>query len=158
MDETIHCIIIWAVITIITGLIAVGVYIWLSRAARFENRKKEIAMGLVVCVLAVAGTMFLPVLFSKMDLRMLGKHVIGALNESENNACPMFLKPFSYFLAKKSGNIIAISFLISTSIITFTALIISRIREPKKNAVIDYDRTRLFDYDESIVENLNKKK
>ena len=75
MSDTSIKLIVWGVITLVSIVMAFICYRWLSNVARFENRKKEIALGMVVCVLAISSLMFMPVLFSRIDLHQTGREL-----------------------------------------------------------------------------------
>lgn len=181
MIDTKNSFIIWIVITVIISVLAIGAYKWLSKAPRFENRKKEIAIGFIVCVLAVSSLMFLPILFSRIDLHEFGTNLfdsiqsmfpdeVGEIAEGvgidETELKPKivpFVKSFSHFLSAIPLKyvrlvVIGVPTLISSLIIIFAVLILFKIREPKKVLENEYTRKHLFEYNEKIVSDLNKKK
>lgn len=181
MIDTKNSFIIWIVITVIISVLAIGAYKWLSKAPRFENRKKEIAIGFIVCVFAVSGLMFLPVLFSRIDLHEFGTNLFDSIqsmfpeetreiaeevgidgSEVQTKIVP-FVQPFSHFLSATPLKyvllvVIGVPALISLLIIIFVVLILFKIREPKKVLENEYIRKHLFEYNEIIVSDLNKKK
>ena len=173
MIDTNRYFLIWGIITSIIAIVSVVTYFWLSRAARFENRKKEIGCGMFVCVLAVSSLMFLPLLFSRIDLHTIGTELFDAASiqsaEFEANdagsklSIAPFVRPFAHFLAATALKyikliVIGIPALVSILIITFTIRIIFLIREPKKVVDGEYNRKHLFEYNPEIVTNLNKTK
>lgn len=171
MIDTTKYFIFWGIITFVSIILAFLVFMWLSRAPRFENRKKEIALGVSVCTLAIASFMFLPVLFSRIELHSIGSEVFSSIQEAESEATnpsenlklAPFIKPFSRFLSVFLEKyikliIIGIPSLISLLFIIFTALIFSNIREPKSQIKKEYNRKHLFEYNDEIVSNLNRKK
>lgn len=171
MIDTTNSFIAWGIITFVSAVLAFCTYMWLSNVSRFENRKKEIATGMVVCVLAVSSLMFLPVLFSRIDLHSFGEELINQIQFSQFDAedtgkkldIAPFVKPFSHFLAATPLKyvkliVIGVPALFSLIIILFVILIIFKIREPKKIIGTEYNRKHLFEYNSEIVTNLNKKK
>ncbi len=171
MIDTNRYFLIWGIITSTIVIFSILTYFWLSRAARFENRKKEIGCGMFVCVLAVSSLMFLPILFSRIDLNALGKELFDSIQIAEFDAedtgnklsIAPFLRPFAHFLAAIALKylkliVIGIPTLVSILIITFTIRIIFLIREPKKVIDDEYNRKHLFEYNSEIVTNLNKTK
>lgn len=171
MIDTTNSFIVWGIITFVFAVLAFCSYMWLSNVSRFENRKKEIATGMIVCFLAVSSLMFLPVLFSRIDLHSFGEEVFNQIQTSElvsENVSKKldiapFVKPFSQFLAATPLKyvkliVIGVPALVSVIIILFVILIIFKIREPKKIIGTEYNRKHLFEYNSEIVTNLNKKK
>ena len=86
MSDTSIKLIVWGVITLVSIVMAFICYRWLSNVARFENRKKEIALGMVVCVLAISSLMFMPVLFSRIDLHQTGRELFDQIQFAEMDA------------------------------------------------------------------------
>ena len=171
MIDTNRYLIIWGIITTTIAILSLITYLWLSNAARFENRKKEIGCGMVLCTLTVGCLMFLPLLFSRIDLNVLGVQLFDSIQfaefEAEDagnklNIAP-FVRPFAHFLAATALKyirliVIGIPALVSLLIIIFTVRIIFLIREPKKEQKKKDNRKHLFEYNSEIVTNLNKKK
>ena len=171
MIDTNQYFLIWGIITSTIAILAIVTYFWLARAARFENRKKEIGCGMILCTLSVSCLMFLPLLFSRIDLNALGKELFDAIQfaefEAENAGSKLsiapFISPFAHFLAAIALKylkliVIGIPALVSILIIIFTIRIIFLIREPKKVVDGEYNRKHLFEYNPEIVTNLNKTK
>lgn len=171
MIDTTRYFIVWGIITFIAFLLAFLGFMWLSHVSRFENRKKEIALGFFACALAISSLMFLPMLFSRIDLHSVGNEVFSSIQEVESQATESseklnlapFIKPFSHFLSAIKAKyvrpiIIGIPALISLLIVIFTILIIFNIREPKSQTKNEYNRKHLFEYNAEIVSDLNKKK
>ena len=171
MIDTKNCLIAWGIITFVFVLLAFVSYMWLSNVSRFENRKKEIALGFTLCALAVSSLMFLPLLFSRIDLQFFGQNLFEsiqaagsvALENGEKLSLVPFVKPFSHFLSATQLKyirliIIGVPVLVSLLIIIFTVIILFKIREPKKSTETEYNRKHLFEYNPQIVTELNKKK
>lgn len=171
MIDTNRYLIIWGIITTTIAILSLITYLWLSNAARFENRKKEIGCGMLLCTLAVSSFMFLPLLFSRIDLHALGTELFDSIQfaefEAEDagnklNLAP-FVRPFVHFLAATKLKylmliIIGVPALVSVLIIIFTVRIIFIIREPKLEQKNKSNRKHLFEYNPEIVTNLNKTK
>lgn len=160
---------IWGIISLLIAVLGIVVYLWLSRVARFENRKKEIALGMIVCVLAVASFMFLPILFSGIDLNALGKELFDSIQLAEFDAEDAgeklkmipFARLFAHFLAAMQYAkviIIGAAAFFSLLIFIFVGLIIHEIREPKIEHKNPYTRKHLFEYNSEIVAEVNRKK
>ena len=141
----------------------------MSNVARFENRKKEIALGMVVCVLAISSLMFMPVLFSRIDLHHIGGDLFDRIQFSEMDAedngtkldIAPFVRPFAHVLAALSYKwirilIIVVPTIVSLLIIFFVAQIILKIREPKKKEGEEDNRKHLFEYKSEVLSKLNK--
>lgn len=171
MIDTTRYFIIWGIITLTIAIISLITYLWLSKAARFENRKKEIGCGMILCTLSVTSLMFLPLLFSRVDFNTIGKELFDSIQFAEIEAedagrkltLAPFVRPFAHFLAATELKyimpiIIGIPALISVLIIIFTIKIIFLIREPKKEQENKSNRKHLFEYNPEIVTNLNKSK
>ena len=171
MIDTNRYFLIWGIITSIIAILSITTYFWLSRAARFENRKKEIACGMVLCTLVVGCLMFLPLLFSRIDLNALGVELFDSIQFSESEAADAgtklclapFIRPFSHFLAVTALKyirliVIGIPAIVSVLIIIFTVRIIFLIREPKTEQEEKENRKHLFEYNPEIVTNINKTK
>lgn len=169
MSDTSIKLIVWGAITLVSIVIAFICYRWLSNVARFENRKKEIALGMVVCVLAISSLMFMPVLFSRIDLHQTGRELFDQIQfaemDAEDNGSKLdiapFVRPFAHVLAALSYKwisilIIVIPSIISLLIILFVAQIILKIREPKKNEGEEDNRKHLFEYKSEVLAKLNK--
>lgn len=169
MNDTTFKLIVWGVITIVAIIIAFLCYRWLSNVARFENRKKEIAIGMLVCVLTIASMMFLPVLFSRIDLHTPGTELFDQIQfaemDAEDNGMKLsiapFIRPFAHMLAALSMKLISIIVIviptvISFLIILFVILVILKIREPKKKEGEVDNRKHLFEYKAGILTKLNK--
>ena len=115
--------------------------------------------------------MFLPLLFSRIDLHALGTELFDSIQfaefEAEDagnklNLAP-FVRPFVHFLAATKLKylmliIIGVPALVSVLIIIFTVRIIFIIREPKLEQKNKSNRKHLFEYNPEIVTNLNKTK
>lgn len=171
MIDTTQYFIIWGIITFVFAVFAVVAYFWLSNVARFENRKKEIALGFTLCAIAVSTLMFLPLLFSRIDLHSFGKNLFDSIQFAEFDAEDIgqkidiapFVKPFSHFLAATPLKyiiliVIGVPAIVSALIVMFTVIILFNIREPKKSMKNEYNRKHLFEYNSQIVTDLNKKK
>ena len=171
MIDTNRYFLIWGIITSSIAILSIVTYFWLSRATRFENRKKEIACGMILCTLTVACLMFLPLLFSQTDLNKIGSDLFDTIQFAEFEAedagnklsIAPFIRPFAHFLAATALKyirliVIGIPALVSLLIIIFTVRIIFLIREPKKEKESQYKRKHLFEYNPEIVTNLNKTK
>ena len=169
MTDTSVKLIVWGVITLVSIIIAFICYRWLSNVARFENRKKEIALGMVVCVLAISSLMFMPVLFSRIDLHHIGGDLFDRIQFSEMDAedngtkldIAPFVRPFAHVLAALSYKwirilIIVVPTIVSLLIIFFVAQIILKIREPKKKEGEEDNRKHLFEYKSEVLSKLNK--
>ena len=169
MTDTSVKLIVWGVITLVSIIIAFICYRWLSNVARFENRKKEIALGMVVCVLAISSLMFMPVLFSRIDLHHIGEDLFDRIQFSEMDAedngtkldIAPFVRPFAHVLAALSYKwirilIIVVPSIVSLLIIFFVAQIILKIREPKKKEGEEDNRKHLFEYKSEVLSKLNK--
>lgn len=171
MIDTNRYFLIWGIITSTVAILAIITYFWLSRAARFENRKKEIGCGMVLCTLTVGCVMFLPLIFSRIDLNALGVELFDSIQFAEFEAedagnklsIAPFVRPFAHFLAAISLKyirliIIGIPALVSLLVIIFTVRIIFLIREPKTEQEEKDNRKHLFEYNPEIVTNINKTK
>mgnify|MGYP002854125933 CR=1 FL=1 len=171
MNDLTFCFIIWLVVTFVACCLATGCYLWLSRVARFENRKKEILVGVVLCALAVSSLMFLPIMFSKIDLHLFGENLTETINSVQEEALENgekikfapFVKRFAHLLAAIPLKyirliMIGVPAIVSILIIVFTVIILFKIREPKKETECEYTRKHLFEYNPQIVTDLNKKK
>lgn len=167
MFDTTRYFIIWGIITLVSIILGVCVYFWLSRAFGFENRKKEIMLGLVASVLAISSFMFLPILFSRINLQDVGKKILESLSLSENGEVQELLIPFingfSNVLLKTPLKYITMIVIGGSIIATFVVVffifrILFLIREPKLKPASDYTRKNLFEYNEEVVTELNKKK
>lgn len=171
MIDTNRYFIIWGIITTAIAILSLITYLWLSNAARFENRKKEIGCGMVLCTLAVGCLMFLPILFSRVDLNAIGKELFDSIQFAEFDAedagrqlsLAPFIRPFVHFLAATELKyimliIIGVPALVSVLIIIFTIRIIFLIREPKLEHENKSNRKHLFEYNPEIVTNLNRTK
>lgn len=169
MSDTEVKFIVWGAITLVTIIAAFFCYRWISGVARFENRKKEIAVGMIVCVLAVSSFMFLPVLFSRIDLHQSATELFDKIQFAEMDAedngskieLPPFIGPFSHVLALIPYKYIRVFTILipavaSLLVILFAVLIILGIREPKKKEGEDYKRKHLFEYKSEILTKLNK--
>ena len=171
MIDTTRYFFIWGIITSSIAIISIITYFWLSRVARFENRKKEIGWGMVLCTLTVGCLMFLPLLFSRIDLKQLGVELFDSIQfaefESEDAGNKLsivpFIRPFAHFLAATALKyirliVIGVPSFVSLIIILFTIRIIFLIREPKKEQENKNNRKHLFEYNQEIVTNINKAK
>lgn len=171
MIDTNRYFLIWGIITSSIAILSIVTYFWLSRAARFENRKKEIGCGMILCTLTVSCLMFLPLLFSRIDLNALGKELFDSIQFAEFEAedagtklsLAPFIRPFAHFLAATALKyirliVIGIPALVSLLIIIFTVRIIFLIREPKIEQEKKDNRKHLFEYKSEIVTNINKTK
>lgn len=171
MIDTNRYFLIWGIITSSIAILSIVTYFWLSRAARFENRKKEIGCGMILCTLAVSCLMFLPILFSRIDLNGLGKELFDSIQfsdfevEEAGNKLSIapFIRPFVHLLSVTDLKyirliIIGIPVLVSLLIIFFTVKIIFLIREPKTEQEQKDKRKHLFEYNPEIVTNINKTK
>lgn len=171
MIDTNRYFIIWGILSTAIAILSIATYLWLSNVARFENRKKEIGCGMVLCTLAVSGLMFLPILFSRVDLNAIGKELFDSIQFAEFDAedtgrklnLAPFIRPFAHFLAVTELKyimliVIGVPFLVSLLIIVFTLRIIFLIREPKIEQEKKSNRKHLFEYNSEIVTNLNKTK
>lgn len=171
MIDTTRYLIIWGIITITFVILSLTTYLWLSKAPRFESRKKEIGRGMILCTLSVSCLMFLPLLFSRVDLSIIGKEFVDSIQftDVEANAAGNklslvpFLRLFAHFLAATPLKyirliIIGVPALVSVLIIFFTLRIIFLIRESKPQHESKSNRKRLFEYNPEIVTNLNKTK
>lgn len=169
MSDTSFKLIIWGIITLVFIIIAFICYKWLSNVSRFENRKKEIALGMLAGVLAVSSLMFLPVLFSRIDLHQVGIELFDQIQFAEADAqdsgskltMAPFIKAFAHMLAALSYKwisfiVIVVPAIASFLIILFIALIILKIREPKKKEGEEENRKHLFEYNSEIISKLNK--
>lgn len=169
MSDTEVKFIVWGAITLVAVVAAFLCYRWISGVARFENRKKEIAVGMIVCVLAVSSFMFLPVLFSRIDLHQSGTELFDKIQFAEMDAedngskieLPPFIRPFSHVLALIPYKYIRVFTILIPAVATllvilFVVLIILKIREPKKKEGEDYKRKHLFEYKSEILTKLNK--
>ena len=169
MSDTSVKFIVWGVITLVSVVIAFFCYRWLSNVARFENRKKEIALGMAVCVLTISSLMFMPVLFSRIDLHQIGEELFEQIQfaemDAEDNGSKLdivpFVRPFSHVLAALSYKltrilIIVIPSIVSLLLILFVVQIILKIREPKKKEGEGDNRKHLFEYNSEVVSKLNK--
>lgn len=169
MSDTEVKFIVWGVIPLLAVVAAFLCYRWISGVARFENRKKEIAAGMIVCVLAVSSFMFLPVLFSRIDLHQRSTELFDQIQFAEMSAedngskieLPPFVRPFSHVLALIPYKYIRVFTILipavaSLLVILFVVLIILKIREPKKKEGEDYKRKHLFEYKSEILTKLNK--
>lgn len=169
MIDITKCFIAWGVTVFIASVLSFCAYRWLSRVARFENRKKEIATGFCVCALAVASLMFLPIFFLGIDLNSLGTQLFDSMQAavSDEQAPGKLLVPFIGLIARFLVAlplkyirliIIGVSAVVSAVIIGFIVAILFKIREPKNVQKTEYNRKHLFEYNSEIVTNLNKKK
>ena len=171
MIDTNRYFLIWGIITLTVAILAIITYFWLSRAARFENRKKEIGCGMILCTITVGCLMFLPLLFSRIDLNALGVQLFDSIQfaefEAEDSGNKLslapFVRPFAHFLAATALKyirliVIGIPALVSLLIIIFTVRIIFLIREPKKEQKKQDNRKHLFEYNSEIVTDINKTK
>lgn len=169
MSDTEVKFIVWGGITLVAVIAAFLCYRWISGVARFENRKKEIAVGMIVCVLAVSSFMFLPVLFSRIDLHQSGTELFDKIQFAEMDAedngskieLPPFIRPFSHVLALIPYKYIRVFTILIPAVATllvilFVVLIILKIRDPKKKEGEDYKRKHLFEYKSEILTKLNK--
>ena len=169
MSDVTNKLIVWGVIVVISIIIAFICYRWISNVSGFGNRKKEIAMGMIVCVLVVSSFMFMPVLFSCIDLQQIGEELIdlmqpvqldvGESNPSQNIA--PFISLFACVLAAFSPKwisilIIVIPVVLSLLVILFVFLILLKRREQKKKSVEEYNRKHLFEYKSEILSKLNE--
>lgn len=167
MFDTTRYFIIWGIITLVSIILAICVYFWISRVSRFENRKKEIMLGLVASVLAISSFMFLPILFSRINLQDVAKNIFESLPLSENGEVRELLIPFingfSNVLLKTPLKYITMIVIGGSIIATFVVVffifkILFLIREPEKKLDNKYTRKKLFEYNKEIVTELNKKK
>lgn len=168
-EQILQSFVIWGIILFSIAVLGIVVYLWLSRVARFEKRKKEIALGMIVCVLAVASFLFLPILFSEIDLNTLGKELFDSIQLAEFDAEDAgeklkmipFARPYAYFFAAVQYAkviIIGAAAFISLLIFVFVGLIIHEIREQKIEHKNPYTRKHLFEYNGEIVTEINRKK
>ena len=161
--------IVWGAITLVSIIIAFICYRWLSNVARFENRKKEIALGMVVCVLAISSLMFMPVLFYRIDLHYIGGNLFDQIQfsemDAEDNGTELdivpFVRPFAHVLAALSYKwirilIIIVPSIVSLFIIFFVVQIILKIRESKRKDGEEDNRKYLFEYKSEVLSKLNK--
>lgn len=169
MVDIARCFIIWGVIVFFITILSFCAYRWLSRVARFENRKKEIAMGFCVCALTMASLLFLPIFFSEVDLNSLGTQLSDSIQvavpDEQNTGTLLlpFIELFARFLVALPLKyirviIIGVPTLISIVIIGLIVAILFKIREPKNRQKNEYNRKYLFEYNSEIVTNLNRKK
>ena len=169
MTDTSLKFLIWGIITIITCVIAFICYRWLSNVSRFEKRKKEIAIGMLTCIFAISSFMFLPVLFSRINLHQTGIELSEQIQFSELETAeagtklslPPFIKPFAAELALLTYKwifllVYVIPAIASLLIVFFIAQIILKIREPKKKDGEEDNRKNLFQYNSDILTKLNK--
>lgn len=169
MTDTSLKILIWSIITLIACVIAFICYRWLSNVSRFENRKKEISIGMLTCILAISSLMFLPVLFSRIDLHQSGIELSEQIQFTELETAetgsklslPPFIKPFANVLALLPHNwifllVYVVPSIASLLIVFFIAQIILKIREPKKKDGEEDNRKHLFEYNSEILTKLNK--
>lgn len=168
-EQILQSFVIWGIILFSMAILGIAVYLWLSRVARFEKRKNEIALGMIVCVLAVASFMFLPILFSGIDLNTLGKELFDSIQLAEFDAEDAgeklkiipFARAFAHFLAAVQYAkviIIGTTAFLTLLIFVFVGLIICEIREPKIEHKNPYIRKHLFEYNGEIVAEVNRKK
>ena len=169
MIDTNRYFLIWGIITSVIAIISIVAYFWLSRVARFENRKQEIALGMILCTLSVSCFLFLPLFFSQINLNALVQELSDYIQSSEvevgnvNLEIIPFISPFMHFIAPIPIKyikllLIGIPVLFSILIIIFTIRIIFLIREPKIEQEKKDNRKHLFEYNTEIVTNLNKTK
>lgn len=169
MNDVTNKLIIWGLITVLSIIIAFICYRWLSNVARFENRKKEIIFGMVVCVLGISSFMFLPVIFSRINLSQFCENLLEQIQFTELDTqgssvkldIAPFLEPFSKVLTNIPSKwinilIIVIPCIISFFIVLFIAQIILKIREPKKKEGEEDNRKHLFEYKLEVLSKLNK--
>lgn len=163
---------IWGTVTLVSAIIAFLCYRWLSNVARFENRKKEIGIGMVVCVLTISSLMFLPILFYNTNLKETCndfssqfqiEEVISEGNITKENIFKIpFVLLFSSVLSMIDMRIIKfllifIPLLFSLVIILLVILILMKLRDPRKKEGSEYNRKHLFEYKEEILTKLNSK-
>lgn len=169
MTDTARCFIVWGIIVFVICILSFCAYRWLSRVARFEGRKKEIAAGFCVCALAVASLVFLPVFFLGIDLNALGSQLSDSIQFADSGAETIgtvlvpFVGLFARFLAAVPLKylkliVIGIPVLASAVIIALVVATLFKLREPKKHQKGEYSRKHLFEYNGEIVSSLNKKK
>ena len=169
MTNIARCFVVWGVVVFIVAVLAFCAYLWLSRVARFEGRKKEIATGFIVCALAVANLMFLPIFFAGIDLNALGIQLADSIQfagpgaEYIGGTAVPFVEPFTRFLSSVSPRyakivVIGVPAFASAVTVGLAIAIILKLREPKKRQKTEYSRKHLFKYNGEIVSSLNKKK
>ena len=171
MIDTTTSFIAWGIITFVFAILASCVYMWLSNVSRFENRRKEIALGMIVCIFVISSFFFLPVLFSRINLNEICSNIHDAieaksaevLGTNKKLSLPPFINSFSKIMKDIPQKWIlvilwGIPSLCSVLIVSFVIRILFLLRESKTIIENEYTRKHLFEYNETIVTNLNKKK
>ena len=169
MTNTSLMLVIWGIITIASLGGAFLGYRLLSNPIKFENRKREIAAGMVVCAWAVSAFLFLPVLFSGIDLHQIGVDLFDQIQFAEMNAeevgeklsLPPFVKFFAKGVALFSADNLGALILIVSSITVLmigllVVLIILKIPEQENTNSTPEGRKHLFEYKEDVLKKVNE--
>ncbi len=173
MTEVEFSLIIWGIITVISVILAFLFHYYFTKynngVGGFENRKKEIAVGMVVCVLAISSFMFIPVLFSQLHLKdacaSLWDSISFAEAEAEDNGQKLnlapFIKSFAYIVTAMALKLFKFLYwfvpaICSALVVFFVIKILFTIREPEDKSKEKYKRKHIFEYHENIIEEINK--
>lgn len=173
MTEVEFSLIIWGIITVISVVLGFLFHFYFTKynsgVGGFENRKKEIAIGMVVCVLAISSFMFIPVLFSQLHLKdacaSLWNSISFAIADAEDNGQKLnlapFIKSFAYIVAAMAFKLFNFLYwfipaFCSVLVVSFVIKILFTIREPEDKSKAKYKRKHIFEYHENIIEEINK--
>lgn len=173
MSEVEFCLIIWGIITVISICLGFFFHFYFTKYNKgvggFENRKKEIAVGMFVAVLAISSFMFLPVLFSQLHLKevceTLKESIIYTQAEALENGQKIkfapFIKPFALVVSALPIKIYIflywfIPIFCSILVVYFVIKILFIVREPEDKTGKKYKRKHIFEHDDNIINEINK--
>lgn len=173
MTEVEFNFIIWGIITIISTILGFLFYYYFTKynsgVGGFENRKKEISIGMFVCVLAISSFMFIPVLFSQLQLKDACASLWDSINFAEVDAqdnnqkltLAPFIKSFVYVISAMTLKLFNFLYwfipaFCSCLVVFFVIKILFKIREPEDKSQKQYKRKHIFEYHENIIEEINK--
>lgn len=173
MTEVEFSLIIWGIITVISVILGFLIYYYFTKYNKgvggFEKRKKEIAVGMCVCVLAISSFMFIPVLFSQFPLKDACASLWDLISfeeaEAKDNGQTLnlvpFIKSFSYIVTPMDIKLFKFLYwflpAICSSLVVYLVIkILFTIREPQDESKPKYKRKHIFEYHENIIEEINK--
>ncbi len=173
MTEVEFSFVVWGIITVISIVLGFLFHFYFTKynngVGGFENRKKEIAIGMVVCVLAISSFMFIPVLFSQLHLKdacsSLWDSISFAESDAKDNGQKLdlvpFIKSFAHVITAMALKLFKFLYwfipaLCSCLVVFFVIKILFTIREPEDKSKKEYKRKHIFEYDENILDEINK--
>lgn len=173
MTEVEFSLLVWAIITIVSLILAILFYYYFTKynngVGGFENRKTEIAVAMVVCVSAISSFMFIPVLFSQLNLKEACLNLWDSINFAESDAMDNgqklsiapFIRTFAFAIAAMAKKLFSFLYwfipsFCSCLIVVLVINILFTVREPEDKSKEKYKRKHIFEYHEEIIDEINK--